>query len=68
VKSNGRYGFIDKTGKLAVPAKYNGALDFSGSLAEVFSIDDPVSVITASDPTQYLLGFITPDGTEYFDP
>jgi hypothetical protein len=35
VKLNGKWGFIDKTGKEIVPPKYDYAWDFQESLARV---------------------------------
>jgi nickel-dependent lactate racemase len=35
VKLNGKYGFIDKTGKEIVPPKYDDAWDFQEGLARV---------------------------------
>lgn len=35
VSLNGKYGFIDKTGKVAIPLKYDVAKDFSEGLAAV---------------------------------
>ncbi|HUM96847.1 MAG TPA: WG repeat-containing protein [Chitinophagaceae bacterium] len=36
VKHNGKYGFVDKTGKLVIPAKYDAAEAFSQEIAAVF--------------------------------
>lgn len=35
VKMNGKYGFVDKTGKLVIPAKYDAAMEFNGGFAAV---------------------------------
>ena len=35
VKSNGKYGFVDKTGQEVIPCIYEGAYDFSDGLAHV---------------------------------
>lgn len=35
VKINGKWGFIDKTGKMVIPATFSGAKDFSEGLAAV---------------------------------
>jgi hypothetical protein len=37
VKLNGRYGYINKKGKLVIPAEYQRADDFSEGLAHVYS-------------------------------
>jgi hypothetical protein len=39
VALNGKYGFIDKTGKEVIPLKYDSAYDFSGGLA-VIELDE----------------------------
>jgi len=36
VRQAGKYGFVDKTGKLIIPVKYDGAMEFSEGLAPVF--------------------------------
>src|SRR5690606_22652232 len=35
VELNGKYGFVDKTGKEVIPLKYDGAWDFSDGLSKV---------------------------------
>lgn len=35
VKMNGKYGFVDKTGKLVIAAKYDAAMEFNGGFAAV---------------------------------
>lgn len=37
VELNGKSGYIDKTGKLVIAAKYNYGFDFIGGLARVFA-------------------------------
>ncbi|GEM_PF-6612316 len=36
VRINGKYGFVDKTGKLVITAKYDGAMEFKEGFAPVF--------------------------------
>lgn len=35
VEQNGKYGFMDPTGKIAIPIQYDFAIDFSAGLAVV---------------------------------
>jgi hypothetical protein len=39
VKLDGKYGYLDKAGKLAIPNRYAGAGDFEGCLAQVLTAD-----------------------------
>src|SRR5262249_51947114 len=68
VLQDGKFGFIDKTGKMAIAAKYVGVTDFSDGLAAVYSDANAVNVLSSPDPTQFLVGYIATDGTEYFEP
>jgi hypothetical protein len=35
IRQNGKYGFVDKTGKLVIPARYDAAMPFSENFAAV---------------------------------
>jgi hypothetical protein len=54
VKLNGKYGYLDKTGKEIIPLKYESAVPFSHGLARVW----------VNKKERY----IGRDGTEYFEP
>jgi hypothetical protein len=45
IRQAGKYGFVDKTGKLIIPAKYDGAMEFSEGLAPSFSMAKHFSLI-----------------------
>jgi len=51
---NGKYGYLDKTGKEVIPLKYDNAVPFSHGLARVW--------VNKKE------GYIGRDGTEYFEP
>ena len=44
VKINNQFSFIDETGKLVIPAKYDDARDFSDGLASVKINDENVII------------------------
>ncbi len=54
IESHGRYGFVDRTGAIAIPLIYEGADNFSDGLAKI--------------ELNGKIGFIDPDGTLVIPP
>ncbi len=66
VRVNGKYGYIDREGELVIPAKYDGAGNFSEGLARI-----EVDVIVYGDTFDHTVakwGFIDPSGEVVIEP